>query len=131
MKLKKTISALACSGAILFGLRGFALPEEAGETFAEKPQSSECSAEVRGKLDRAAAKVRASLHRSSMLEASDDPAENAEIEELHHSGWIIKATVEEVEAALQAAALTPTEEDDVAARILAHRASCRYYLEYK
>ncbi|GAA5121172.1 hypothetical protein JIN84_00345 [Luteolibacter yonseiensis] len=85
--------------------------------------------EVQARLEQAASEIRTRLHRPAMLEVSDNPADEAEIAELYHSGWIIDATVDEVEAALQAAEATPEPEDNVAALILAHRASCRYFLE--
>lgn len=80
------------------------------------------------KLDAATEKVRGRLRMSAMLEAGVDPAMDAEIEEFYRSGWIIDATVDEVESALEAAAATPSTEDDVKAQILAHRASCRFFV---
>ncbi len=135
MKSKKILFACACSGAILLGLRVFALPDKAGDASTdnaatiENATSTEMAAEMRVKMDRAAANVRERLHMSAMLEVSDDSAEEAEIAELYRSGWIIEATVEEVEAALKAAAATPSLEDDIAAQILAHRASCRFFFK--
>lgn len=85
--------------------------------------------ETQEKLEHASSEVRTRLHRPAMLEVSEDPGDEAEIMELYNSGWIIQATVDEVEAALQAAAATPDTEDDRAALVLAHRASCRYFLE--
>ena len=46
-------------------------------------------------------------------------------------GWIIEATLEEAEAALKAAAATPSNEDDIAAMRLVHRGSYRYFLDAK
>ena len=46
-------------------------------------------------------------------------------------GWIIEVTLEQVEAALKAAAATPSNEDDIAAMRLAHRGSYRFYLDDK
>jgi len=86
-------------------------------------------AEMQERLETASSEVRTRLHRPAMLEVSEDAGDEAEIMELYNSGWIIKASVAEVEAALQAAAATPDVEDDRAALILAHRASCRYFLE--
>jgi hypothetical protein len=85
--------------------------------------------ELQDKLDLAAAEIRDRLGMPAMLEESGDPAQEAEIAELHSSGWIVEATVDEVAAALDAAKATPTPDDDVAARILAHRASCRYFFK--
>lgn len=131
MKSKQILLALACCGSLLFGLRLFALPEKTGEVSPDKSEAASAAeaAEMRTKLDRAAKNVRDRLHMSAMIEVSDDPGEEAEIAELYRSGWIIEATVDEVEAALKAAAATPALEDDVAARCLAHRASCRYFFK--
>lgn len=123
MKSHKVLLALMFSGEILFAQRVCALPDKTGEASVDK------AAETRVKLDLATKNVRERLHMSAMLEASDDPAEEAEIAELYRTGWIIEATVEQVEAALKAAAATPSLEDDVAARVLAHRASCRYFFK--
>jgi hypothetical protein len=68
---------------------------------------------------------------SAPLDATEttDPATGIDvIEELHASGFIIPVTLEEVEAALQAAALTPETADDRAALILKHRGSYRFFL---
>ncbi len=44
------------------------------------------------------------------------------------SGYIIPATLQEVKAALAAAAATPDREDDIQALILKHRGSYRFFL---
>jgi hypothetical protein len=49
--------------------------------------------------------------------------------ELYEDGFIIPATIEEVEAALKAAAQTPEIEDDQAARRLKNRGSYRFFLD--
>ncbi|MFK7849666.1 MAG: hypothetical protein AB8D78_01710 [Akkermansiaceae bacterium] len=59
-------------------------------------------------------------------ENSDSSTDAASLRELEESGFIIPATLEEVEAALKAAALTPETEDDKAALILKHRGSYRF-----
>lgn len=51
------------------------------------------------------------------------------IQELQETGFIIPATIEEVESALRAAAETPDPEDDQAALILKHRGSYRFFLQ--
>ena len=51
------------------------------------------------------------------------------IEKAREEGWMIEVTLEEVEAALKAAAATPSHEDDIAAMRLAHRGSYRFYLD--
>lgn len=58
-----------------------------------------------------------------------DATIDQEIAHMQESGWMIEATVEQVEAALQAARETPDPQDDRAALILAHRASCRFYVD--
>lgn len=47
---------------------------------------------------------------------------------IYDSGFIISATLEEVEAALHAAAQTPETEDDTNALILMHRGSYRFFI---
>lgn len=127
MKRRKTLVALLLAGLSAVAVCAVAIPSSSPAPVSEP--TAEQAAELRAKLDRAANDVRDRLHMPAMLEISDDPAEEAEIAELYRSGWITEATVEEVEAALKAAAATTTLEDDVAARILAHRASCRYFLK--
>ena len=129
MKSKSILLALACSGALLFGLRGFALPAITGETSTEKAgeTSAEKTAEMRAKLDKAEKNVRDRLHMSAMLEVTDDAGVEQNMAYLHRSGWIINATVEDVEAARKAAAATPSLDDDKIAEELAHRASCRFF----
>jgi hypothetical protein len=68
---------------------------------------------------------------SAPLDAAEttDPATGIDaIQELYDSGFIVPATLEEVEAALEAAAQTPEPEDDQAALILKHRGSYRFFL---
>ena len=68
---------------------------------------------------------------SAPLDATEttDPITGVDsIQELYDSGFIIPATLEEVEAALKAAAMTPETEDDIAALILRHRGSYRFFL---
>jgi hypothetical protein len=49
------------------------------------------------------------------------------VEEARENGFIIEATLEQVEAALAAAATTPDLEDDKRALDLKHRGSYRFY----
>lgn len=49
------------------------------------------------------------------------------VTEATENGLIVEATLEEVEAALQAAAATPGTDDDKAAMQLRHRGSYRFY----
>lgn len=71
------------------------------------------------------------LGMSAPLDATEttDPITGVDsIQQLYDSGFIIPATLEEVEAALHAAAQTPEPEDDTAALILMHRGSYRFFL---
>lgn len=61
-------------------------------------------------------------------ETTDPTTGTDSIQELYDSGFIIPATLEQVEAALQAAAQTPDPEDDKAALVLKHRGSYRFFL---
>jgi hypothetical protein len=68
---------------------------------------------------------------SAPLDATEttDPITGVDsVQELYDSGFIIPATLEDVEAALHAAAQTPEAEDDTAALILMHRGSYRFFL---
>ncbi len=51
------------------------------------------------------------------------------ITKAQEEGWMIEVTLEEVEAALKAAATTASIEDDIVAKRLAHRGSYRFYLD--
>ena len=142
MKPRYILLTLGFSGAILFVATTVAMSQQTGKSSA-KAEIAACIAStdqrttvtgessdpqaLRRALDRASSEMRRRLHMPVMLEVSDDPSEEAEIMELYRSGWIVEATVDEVEAAIDAAAATPEIEDDIAARILAHRASCRFF----
>ena len=76
-------------------------------------------------------KILSRVGMSAPLDATEttDPITGVDsIQELYDSGFIIPATLEEVEAALKAAAMTPETEDDTAALILRHRGSYRFFL---
>jgi hypothetical protein len=67
---------------------------------------------------------------SAPLDATEttDPVTGVDsVQELYDSGFIIPATLEDVESALHAAAQTPEAEDDTAALILMHRGSYRFF----
>lgn len=57
-----------------------------------------------------------------------EPGEHDFIAKAKEMGWIIDTTLEQVEAALKAAAATPSAEDDIAAMRLAHRGSYRFFM---
>lgn len=85
----------------------------------------------REKMDRKAEKIRNRLGIPSPLDASQtaDPLTGYDpMMELYESGLIVPATLEQVEAALKAAAATPDPEDDRAALILKHRGSYRFFV---
>lgn len=58
-----------------------------------------------------------------------EPGEPDFAAEAIESGWIMEVTLEEVEAALEAAKATPSREDDVVAMRMAHRGSYRFFLD--
>ena len=132
-KLLAAVPVLTLSASAVIGWSAITRASQTDKTSeamsSSHDPSDKKSAAMRVKLDRASAKVRDRLHMSCMIEVSDDPAEEAEIAELFRSGWIIEATVEDVEAARQAATATPGLEDDAAAQALAHRASCRFFFK--
>jgi len=83
------------------------------------------------KMNRKAEKVRSRLGIPAPMDASEttDPITGYDpMLELHQSGLIVPATLEEVEAALEAAAATPDPEDDRAALRIKHRGSYRFFL---
>ena len=83
--------------------------------------------------DRMVAKQASIIQRVRMSAPLEFPVAGEEdfVKQAEADGWIIEATLLEVEAALKAAAATPGVEDDIAAKILAHRGSYRYYLDEK
>lgn len=99
-----------------------------GDEVSDSAKQVEDAQALQTRVARQASDVRNRLHMAAVVSVGDDPGEEAEIAELYRSGWIIDATVDEVEAALQAAAATPSTADDVEAKELAHRASCRFFL---
>ncbi|GAA5129286.1 hypothetical protein JIN84_03180 [Luteolibacter yonseiensis] len=124
-------AVLACFplSAVLIWSAAAQSSNESSEASQDEPVVSGTSAEIVAEMEQAASEIRTRLHMPALLDVTEDPEREAEIAELYRSGWIIKATVEEVEAAIEAAAATPDLEDDRAAQVLAHRASCRYFLE--
>jgi len=83
------------------------------------------------RMNKRAAEVSRRVGMASSFDANEttDPSTGVDIiKELSDSGVIVPATLEEVEAALAAAALTPETDDDKAALILKHRGSYRFFL---
>jgi hypothetical protein len=93
----------------------------------DRGDADKSEADLRNQLDLAASNIRSRVGMSSCLEVSDEGDDS--IEEAYRSGWMIEATLEEVEAALSAAAETPEVDDDIAAARLAHRGTYRYFLK--
>jgi hypothetical protein len=79
----------------------------------------------RSGLESAKAEILARAGTTSCLEVTE-PGDTG-IDDAYNEGIIVDATLEEVEAALAAAAATPGFEDDIAAKRLAHRGSYRYF----
>jgi hypothetical protein len=92
----------------------------------ESPEDTESSS-LRRDLDRVASEIRSKTGMSSCLEISEDGDHS--VEEAYAAGWIVDVTLQEVEAALKAAAATPGFDDDIAAKRLAHRGSYRYFYQ--
>ena len=81
-------------------------------------------------MDRKQAEISKRVGMSSCLEISDAGGEDFVATALE-KGLIVEATLEEVEAALKAAAATPQREDDLAAMNLAHWGSYRFFVDEK
>jgi hypothetical protein len=137
MKSSKLLKIVTLSGFSMMLVAAPGLAADAGEAAvvatdgkadATRPPVSEESATLKALLIKEQ-EVRTRLRMPAMLQVSEDPSEEEEIQELYRSGWIIEASLEEVEAAIKAAAATPSPDDDVAAKILAHRASCRFFMD--
>lgn len=124
MKSLRFPLALVIAGASLFALRGLAFSPDPTETSAQQ------AAEMRVKLDHAASEIRTRLNMSSALEILPEEENEENIPaKLLEEGWIVEASVEQVEAALKAAVATPETTDDIPAARLAHRASCRFFFK--
>lgn len=136
MKLKITILTTAFAGIICLATWRVSANPEASNDLGQlntpgnhDPASVEEAdpAKIETRIKEQEGEVRDRLELPALIVDRGDRGEEAEILELYRSGWIINATVDEVDAALKAAEKTPELEDDVAARVLAHRASCRYF----
>lgn len=79
------------------------------------------------KMERRQKEITSRVGMSAPMEAPEE-GELDVVAMAYEQGWIIEATLEEVEGALKAAAATPSTEDDVEAMTLAHRGSYRYFL---
>lgn len=119
MKSKRILLALACTGALLFGLRGFALP-------AKSPEVPTQDSNAIANMDRDAITVLKRVGVAAPMELDLDNGVDP-IEEAVKNGFIVEATLAQVEAALAAAAATPDLEDDKRALELRHRGSYRFF----
>ena len=81
-------------------------------------------------MDRKKLEIGKRVGMSSCLEISD-AGEKGLVTMALEQGLILEVTLEEVEAALKAAAATPQREDDLAAMNLAHWGSYRFFLDEK
>lgn len=100
---------------------------------AEEPATAEEAAAVekaqaRGRMVSKQQDIIKRLGMSAPMELPE-PGEVDFVAEAQANGWIVEATLEEVEAALKAAAATPSPDDDAAAMRLVHRGSYRFYLD--
>ncbi len=78
-------------------------------------------------LNRAALAIRTGAKVAPLLEV--EGGDGHAVEEPDADGWIVDVTLDEVVAALAAAAKTPGSEDDIVAKRMAHRGSYRYFPE--
>ncbi len=96
----------------------------------ERIPNRKSAADIR-RMEKQAKDIFERVGMSSSLDATEttDPVTGVDvIQELYDCGYIIPVTLEEVEAALKAAQLTPDPEDDIAAQELRHRGSYRFFL---
>ncbi len=111
----------------------FSTPSEPSPTLDRSSRQEDTTADTarEQRMKQQAQRIMSRLGMSAPLDATEttDPATGIDaIHELYDSGFIIPATLEEVEAALKAAARTADPEDDKAALILKHRGSYRFFL---
>lgn len=84
------------------------------------------TAELVARMDHQIKEVEQRVHMSAPMELRLENGRDP-IAEAVASGFIIETTLEEVEAALAAAAATPEPEDDQRAMALKHRGSYRFF----
>jgi len=94
-----------------------------------KSEAPARDAEVdQGVLEDAKAEVQDRVDMSAPMELPEEGEEDF-VAIAEKEGWITDVTLEEVEAALNAAKATPSKDDDIAAMRLAHRGSYRFYVD--
>lgn len=124
MNHRNLIVVIAISATSILGwsVRGAPASEPDGST--ESVKKEETGAIQRMKAEQKLISER--LHITAPMEIEFvngiDP-----VMEAYENGFIIEATLEQVEAALDAAANTPDEEDDLEALELKHRGSYRFF----
>lgn len=127
--MKKPVIAIVACAACLAPVIFFG--EETGETVSSTPPSPVFPSELiaSGNSEITAAEARFTGATGMAANYAAEPGEADPVQEMVENGFIIDASIADVTAALESAAATPGIEDDRAATIFAHRASCRFFVE--
>ncbi len=108
-----------------------ALPPLAGSTPAATGDDTAIQkADNHSRMEQKEEVIRQRVRMSAPMELPEEGEEDF-VALAEKEGWIIEATLEEVETALSAAKATSSKEDDAAAARLAHWGSYRFYLDEK
>lgn len=128
MKLKHNIVAVA--GLVACSL---SLAVSAVEVAPQTKSSAKAAADQQLEIDRMVSKRAEIIKRLGMSAPLEAPeaGEGDFVAEAVAQGIIVEVTLEEVVAAMDAAASTPSNEDDLAAMRLAHFGSYRFFLDGK
>lgn len=135
MKFKFLAAAVVGLAAFSF-VHSVSAVGESPQTKTSDTASAEAAADQQQKIDRVAAmdrkqgEISRRVGMSSCLEISNAGGEDF-VAMAQEKGLIVEVTLDEVEAALKAAAATPQREDDLAAMNLAHWGSYRFFLDDK
>ncbi len=130
MKSTIKLAAILLPSLALLGVTAFALDSGADSQAAASPGSpvaTEDAAAV-ARMEEQKAEIITRVGMSAPMELPEDDEEDF-VTEAQKIGWIVEVSLDEVEAALKAAAATPSHDDDIAAKRLAHRGSYRFYLD--
>lgn len=132
MKTRSLVAILAATAALSAWLLARPSATPASQTAreanirSEAADSAELAASI-GRMEREQKRIAERLGMSAPMEVELINGVDPVMEALEN-GFIIEATLEEVEAALAKAAATPEIEDDIEALRLKHRGSYRYFV---
>lgn len=128
------VPILALSASAIIGWSAITRASQADQTVPMDTESEGASGKAepsvdRARIDRMEAEQRRIAERLGMSAPMEIELVNGidPVVEALENGFIIEATLEEVEAALAKAAATPQKEDDIEAYRLVHRGSYRFF----